>query len=124
VWLIDLQEAIFLLSIKKTKLSKEVVMSGFIFIMIVVLAFCIFAYVQSNKKISSAMVCTKCGSSNMKSGLRGSGAIELILWLFFIVPGLIYSAWRGQKKVHTCLSCGSNEVIPLNSPFGRKLASN
>jgi len=87
------------------------------------IALAIFAYVKSNYKKSSNVICTKCGfSGKMRSKPRGSGAVELLLWLCFLLPGLIYSAWRGGKKIYTCPSCSSNDIIPLDSPAGKKLS--
>ena len=66
-------------------------------------------------------ICIRCRSvGKPKKVTRGSFAIEVVLWLFLIVPGLVYSLWRmtsGQKRI--CRSCGSEEVIPGTSRLGR-----
>lgn len=46
-----------------------------------------------------------------KYGVKGSFAIELILWLCFIVPGLIYSIWRLTTKGMRCPQCGFEYVV-------------
>ena len=47
--------------------------------------------------------------------------VELILWLCFLVPGLIYSVWRMSSYRATCPSCGSENLVPLDSPNGKKI---
>lgn len=54
---------------------------------------------------------------------QGNFMVELMLWLFFIIPGLIYSAWRGSKKIRCCKACGSETLVPLDTPRGRELQS-
>ncbi|MCB2107350.1 MAG: hypothetical protein KDE14_06590 [Rhodobacteraceae bacterium] len=68
------------------------------------------------------LICASCGSQSVRRHVQGSFFIELILWLCFIVPGLIYSIWRrtGLKKYH-CAECGSLDVITTKSPRGLKL---
>lgn len=66
---------------------------------------------------SVAMHCSTCGTNGAtRSVVRGHLAIEIILWLCFIVPGLIYSVWRTTTRHRTCAACGSANVIPLDSP--------
>ena len=68
-------------------------------------------------------VCTKCETiASPKLITKGSLAIEIILWLCFIVPGLIYTLWRltsGQYRA--CPSCGSPDIVPLDSPVGQRI---
>lgn len=66
-------------------------------------------------------ICKNCGSQERtKSITRGSIAIEIVLWLLFILPGVIYSVWRLTTRRRGCRSCGG-EVIDVNSPMGKKL---
>lgn len=65
-----------------------------------------------------AMYCTTCGHEGPgKSITRGSLAIEIILWLFFLVPGLLYSIWRLSSKYKGCASCGARTLVPPASPI-------
>jgi len=68
-------------------------------------------------------VCLNCGAVDRPKALvKGNMAIEILLWIFFIVPGLIYSIWRmtgGGGKV--CRVCGSKDILPENSPKGRAM---
>lgn len=85
-----------------------------------IVAVVIWKKIQDSNKI---WVCTQCktvGTAKVKYG--GSTGVELLLWLFFIVPGLIYSAWRGSSKKMVCRSCGSESLVPPDSPRGREIA--
>jgi hypothetical protein len=67
-------------------------------------------------------ICTNCGViGSPKTDVRGSFFIELILWLCFIVPGLIYSIWRMSTKQKVCRSCGAPNLVALDSPRGQAL---
>lgn len=66
-------------------------------------------------------VCTQCGNVGFpKRKPKGSTGIELLLWLFFIIPGLIYSLWRLSTYHTACKVCGSTTMIPVDSPLGKK----
>ncbi|MCE5185066.1 MAG: YqaE/Pmp3 family membrane protein [Planctomycetaceae bacterium] len=56
-----------------------------------------------------------------KKVTRGSFFIEILLWLFFLLPGLIYSIWRLSSRSVVCRSCGSPNLVPLDSPVGMQL---
>lgn len=67
-------------------------------------------------------ICTMCGHvGRPKTITRGSFFIEIVLWLFFIIPGLIYTIWRLTTKGKTCPTCGNSSMIPLNTPKGLEL---
>jgi hypothetical protein len=75
-------------------------------------------YSRSDKE----KVCTACGYAGYaKHAAKGSFIIEVILWLCFIIPGLIYSIWRQCSYRYICPKCNHETVIPLDSPIGRKL---
>lgn len=68
------------------------------------------------------LICMKCGTvGEGKMFTPGTMFCELVLWLAFLLPGLIYSVWRLSSKKRVCASCGSAELIPLDSPSGQKL---
>lgn len=70
-------------------------------------------------------ICTRCGVvQDPATAVKGSMLIELVLWLMFIVPGLIYSLWRLSSKHTKCRACGASELIPVDSPAGQKLLRN
>ncbi|HES59120.1 MAG TPA: hypothetical protein ENO18_01700 [Caldithrix sp.] len=70
------------------------------------------------------LICSSCGYlGKPKKYTKGSIFLEIILWFLFIVPGLIYSLWRSTSaaRFKGCPKCGSTEMIPVDSPRGRKL---
>lgn len=71
-----------------------------------------------------SFICASCGSrSEGISRTRGSFWIELVLWLCFILPGLIYSIWRLTTKERVCPQCGAPGLVPTNTPRGRDLVA-
>jgi len=72
--------------------------------------------------MSNDLICKSCGHYGDPSNeTRGSFSIELILWLCFLVPGLVYSLWRLSTRRDVCAKCGSADLIPIDSPLGKKL---
>ena len=70
------------------------------------------------------MYCKTCGNVGPTKGImKGSFAIELVLWLFFLLPGLVYSIWRLTTKGRGCSVCGSEDVIPANAPLAKNNTS-
>lgn len=68
------------------------------------------------------MICRNCmHRGRPRYYTPGSFLIELVLWLFFIIPGLIYSLWRLSSRKRVCASCGQDVLVPVDSPMGRKL---
>lgn len=68
-------------------------------------------------------ICLQCGYTGpLKTHVKGAFILELVLWLCFIIPGLIYSVWRstsaGRQKV--CGGCGSSNTVPLKTPGGKQ----
>lgn len=69
------------------------------------------------------LICRNCGTAHQgQRVLPGSGWIELVLWLAYIIPGLIYSIWRRSTRRPTCAACGSRDLVSTATPIGRKLA--
>lgn len=51
-----------------------------------------------------------------KNYTNGAFAIEAILWLMFLVPGLIYTIWRLTTRYSGCPRCGAPHMIPAEAP--------
>lgn len=67
------------------------------------------------------MICKHCGTHQRgERRLPGSGWIELVLWLFWVLPGLIYSIWRRTGSA-ACVSCGKRDLVDDASPWGKQL---
>jgi len=72
--------------------------------------------------MAETFVCTTCGAiGQVKRQTPGSILIELVLWIAFIVPGVIYSLWRMSARRRACAVCGSTAIVPANSPRGRQI---
>ncbi|MDS4070236.1 MAG: hypothetical protein RKO24_11515 [Candidatus Competibacter sp.] len=70
----------------------------------------------------NACICPNCNSIEKPRRItRGSIWIEIVLWIAFLVPGLIYSIWRLTTRYMACPRCLAANPIPLNTPRGRKL---
>lgn len=70
-------------------------------------------------KKQKLFVCTSCGyKGEPKNEMKGNFAIEIVLWFLMVIPGLIYTVWRMSNKQRICPSCGSNAMIPADSPKG------
>jgi len=73
-------------------------------------------------KAKKDLICSNCGSINsVRRSPKGSLLIEIVLWLFLLIPGFIYSAWRQSSYRKVCSMCGSEDLIPLNTPVGQSL---
>ncbi|WPJ95641.1 hypothetical protein SH580_19675 [Coraliomargarita algicola] len=68
-------------------------------------------------------ICANCGSTTDKpvSHTKGSLALEVLLWLCFLLPGLLYSVWRISSRSKVCPSCKSDSIIPTSTPKGTAL---
>jgi hypothetical protein len=69
-------------------------------------------------------VCANCRSAIRPEQKKpGSGGVEVLMWLFFIVPGLIYSVWRSGAAYSVCPVCDAANPIPLDTPAGKRLTT-
>ena len=76
---------------------------------------------EGRAKRSANLYCPRCGSvSGGISHTRGSVLVELLLWLCFLIPGIIYSIWRVSSRNIVCPSCQSPDVISVDSPRARR----
>jgi len=72
---------------------------------------------------AGTLVCTQCGCTATESHTKGSFMIEVLLWLIFCIPGVIYSIWRLTTRGQVCSSCKSDRLVSANSPSGQRLLS-
>lgn len=74
------------------------------------------------------LYCRTCGTVGApKQRVKGSFLLELLLWigllvlglistLWLLVPAIVYSIWRLTTKALVCSACGSEAIIPVDSP--------
>jgi hypothetical protein len=66
-------------------------------------------------------VCLTCGYIGGSVRItKGSLLIEIVLWLFLLIPGLIYSLWRLTSRYEACPECRNPGMIPVDSPVARR----
>lgn len=66
-------------------------------------------------------ICTGCGTvARPKTETPGSMAIEVVLWLCLIVPGVVYSLWRISARRPVCAMCGSQALLPPDAPLAQQ----
>lgn len=58
--------------------------------------------------------CNFCQHYTNDANMKGSGWIELVLYLFYIIPGIIYSIWRRSGEPNICPLCNSVGLIPAH----------
>jgi hypothetical protein len=69
---------------------------------------------------ADAVYCRDCGTvAPPKKHTPGHFLIEVVLWLCFLVPGIIYSIWRLSARRKACAECGGLAVIPRQSPAAK-----
>ena len=67
-------------------------------------------------------ICSDCGSvCKPKKITKGSFLIEILLWLFLLLPGIVYTLWRVTTKYSGCDTCGSKNIVPTSTPRGIQL---
>ena len=73
--------------------------------------------------MKSEVFCLTCHETGKpKYHTAGSIWIEIILWLCFIVPGLVYSFWRLSTRRKVCAVCGGATLVPPGSSAARSAA--
>lgn len=74
---------------------------------------------------SSGWVCRSCMTyvSIPTKEMPGSALLEVILWFFYILPGVFYTMWRRNdaNAIKVCALCKSHDFVPVSSPEGRSM---
>jgi hypothetical protein len=60
----------------------------------------------------SRYYCNSCGNYSSTAMRKGSGWIEFILYLCFLIPGILYSIWRRSGSPNVCPICRLAGLVP------------
>lgn len=73
--------------------------------------------------MTKTLICTHCGTRTNRPATitKGNIGLEIVLWMMFLVPGVIYSIWRHTTRASACPACQSTDMIPTATPKGRAL---
>jgi len=72
--------------------------------------------------MTTQMVCPNCGTVAVpKKFTKGSFLMEVLLWLLFVIPGLIYSLWRLTTRYNGCPACKGADLIPFGTPRANEI---
>jgi len=89
--------------------------TSLIVIAVITIVVLIIMYLSTHEKIVKKR-CAVCDRTSFPITRRkGYFALEIVLWILFILPGIVYSVWRlcAPKDVK-CPHCGSvNKMIPV-----------
>lgn len=78
--------------------------------------------VEIDDMSNESLICMDCGHIGYPVRItKGHFALEVLLWLFFLVPGLIYSVWRLTTRHDGCEACGSARVVSRKLPLARQV---
>ena len=67
-------------------------------------------------------VCTACCCTDKPIKYRrGRNKREILLWICFIVPGLLYTIWRNTSTILACPRCETTTMISTKTPHGQRL---
>ena len=74
--------------------------------------------------VAPGYICTSCHSRVVPETVTpGSFALEVLAWLLFLLPGMIYTAWRISARRAVCPLCKAPNPIPVSTPLGQQLIS-
>lgn len=70
---------------------------------------------KANPAGVSRYYCLACSTYSPVARTKGSGAAEFVLYLFMIVPGILYSIWRRSGDSKVCPNCKSTKLTSPNA---------
>lgn len=75
-------------------------------------------------QIEKEMICAECGYVGKRERFsKGNYLLEIFLWCLFFIPGVLYTTWRAFSEYHACPICKNEEMTPLESDFGKEIAT-
>lgn len=69
-------------------------------------------------------VCTNCKNTTIEPLQRGNGAVEIVLWFCYLIPGLLYSVWRRSVPANVCPVCRKDSLVPETMVIENKAEHN
>jgi DNA-directed RNA polymerase subunit RPC12/RpoP len=66
----------------------------------------------ANPTAMSKYYCNSCHNYSPTALMKGNGWIELVLYLLYIIPGIIYSVWRRSGQPNVCPLCKVPGLVP------------
>ena len=74
------------------------------------------------------IVCKNCGfCGKPRLATEGSMLVEIFIWviglitIFLLLVALWYSLWRLSSRKKVCKKCLSQNIVPIDTPAGKKL---
>jgi DNA-directed RNA polymerase subunit RPC12/RpoP len=61
------------------------------------------------------LYCNSCHNITRLPQMKGNGWIELVLYLCYFIPGVIYSIWRRSGEPNVCPLCKAAGLIPASA---------
>lgn len=66
---------------------------------------------------SKDYICLVCGGQRAPVlARRGNIYIEILLWLCYIIPGVMYTLWRTVRRHEVCPDCRNPSIVKTTSP--------
>jgi hypothetical protein len=79
---------------------------------------------ENQRRAHDSRYCTQCGFVGEETEYRtGSTFIQILLYCFFIVPGVFYANMRSNAAYWGCPKCGAHNMIPLDSAAAKQALS-
>lgn len=67
---------------------------------------------QANPNNNPKYYCNSCHNLSPTALRKGSTLIEIVLYLAWIIPGIIYSIWRRGSAPNVCPLCKKTGLVP------------
>jgi len=95
------------------------------FLLLLVLGLVLWPILHSVGRLThQTVICRNCGTSARSVTVSPRQLlIELLLWFSGLIPGVIYTLWCNHVMYEACAKCKSRDIVPVDSPVGRKLAA-
>jgi hypothetical protein len=66
---------------------------------------------------SKDYICLVCGCQRVPVMVRrGHVIIEILLWLCYLLPGVVYTLWRTLRRHEVCPNCRNPSMVKTTSP--------